>query len=147
MTISESVIASAKEGSEAFLHEPIGEEWAAKIRETYGSSHSWVKASTTRSKLASFNAEWVVLQKVLWAAVMGEVDGLSENKQTSSDIEKAARAICVRLGYDPDRKAFRGLEPVPGMINLTFAPHEDDMHPLWEFFRKEAEAALSVLDI
>jgi hypothetical protein len=58
-----------------------------------------------------------------------------------SDIEKAARAIVVRLGGDPDALRYLGMPLAIGRVNV--APRVTA--PLWTFFTQEAEAALNAV--
>ncbi|MBB3411221.1 hypothetical protein FHT87_005174 [Rhizobium sp. BK316] len=61
-------------------------------------------------------------------------------------IERAARAVVTRMGYDPDALACRYTPRQVG-AGIMIVPPSDHQRPLWTFFTAEAEAALSVLDI
>jgi len=61
-------------------------------------------------------------------------------------IERAARAVVTRMGYDPDALACRYTPRQVG-AGIMIVPPTDYQRPLWTFFTAEAEAALSVLDI
>jgi hypothetical protein len=67
-----------------------------------------------------------------------------EAQPTVSDIEKAARAICDRLGHNPDVMV---CAHEPQRINhlLWVVPKADHTFPLWTYFTREAEAALSAV--
>jgi hypothetical protein len=67
-----------------------------------------------------------------------------EAQPTVSDIEKAARAICDRLGHDPDLMVC-AIEPQRINHLLWVAPKADHTFPLWTYFTREAEAALNAV--
>lgn len=62
--------------------------------------------------------------------------------QEMSDIEKAARAIVISLGFDPDRLAI-AYNPERGPKGSWFLPAAETAAPIWTFFDREAEAALA----
>lgn len=63
-----------------------------------------------------------------------------------SDLERVARAIAVRRGFNPDSAATNW---TPYRIDggIWLMPPDNAVRPLWTFFTAEADAALSVLDI
>jgi hypothetical protein len=63
-----------------------------------------------------------------------------------TNIERVARAIVERLGFDPDRAAFRG-EPRRVNYDVFLTPQDIYVRPLWTFFTVEADAAIAVLEI
>jgi hypothetical protein len=67
-----------------------------------------------------------------------------EAQPTVSDIEKAARAIADRLGFDPDVKVF-AREPQRVNHLLWIVPKPEHTFPLWTYFTREAEAALNAV--
>jgi hypothetical protein len=67
-----------------------------------------------------------------------------EAQPSVSDIEKAARAMVVRMGFDPDAGAFHGALMSAG-AGLSIMPNASQIRPLWTFFTQEAEAALSAV--
>lgn len=68
----------------------------------------------------------------------------AEDPRAMPDIERAARAIATRLGYDPDAEASR-YQPRRVNDSVMIIPPRNVIAPLWTFFTAEAEAAISVL--
>ncbi|SCB30374.1 hypothetical protein [Rhizobium lusitanum] len=67
-----------------------------------------------------------------------------EAQPSVSDIEKAARAIADRLGFNPDVMVC-AREPQRVNHLLWVAPKAEHTFPLWTYFTREAEAALSAV--
>ncbi|MBM7047564.1 hypothetical protein [Rhizobium lusitanum] len=68
-----------------------------------------------------------------------------EAQPSVSDIEKAARAIVMSMGFNPNRMAFRG---PPALVrgNVMLVPMTEAVASLWTFFTAEAEAALNAVE-
>lgn len=64
-----------------------------------------------------------------------------EAQPAVSDIEKAARAIVVSMGGDPDALGYLGMPFRFGAVNII----PSLTAPLWTFFTQEAEAVLNAV--
>lgn len=67
-----------------------------------------------------------------------------EAQPAVSDIERAARAIAVRRGHDPDLMVC-GREPYRIDHVAWVVPSPEHTFPLWRHFWREAEAALNAV--
>lgn len=135
-TSSENVIKAAKEGDP--LH-----EYNRALRDAmvYGVGYYKSHVISVKKENGMVTVTETPYEHVPVTDVMVENP---EPKMT--DVERAARAIVNRLGFDPDRAAFK--YPLTRVNhNVSLAPEEQHVKPLWTFFTAEAEAALGVLDI